>query len=111
LALTQAELLLAASDAPEARRTLGVFARLPSWREVDRPLILEAARLLTSASDAASGCVLLRRLLDEDSLTVAFRKPALIQAVETARASRDFQLSARWQDQLDALTPKSLSTH
>ncbi|MEY4488940.1 MAG: hypothetical protein RIQ79_1448, partial [Verrucomicrobiota bacterium] len=40
LALTQAELLLAASDAPEARRTLGVFARLPSWREVDRPLIL-----------------------------------------------------------------------
>jgi uncharacterized protein (TIGR03790 family) len=111
LALTQAELLLNASDAPGAIRTLGVFTLLPSWREVDRPLVLEAARLLTRASDAASGCVLLRRLLDEDSLTVDFRQPALIQAIEIARVARDLELTARWQAQLDALTSKSHSAH
>lgn len=102
LALSLADLQLAASDAPAARRTLGVFGMLPKWREVDRPLVLAAARLFARADDAPAGCRLLERLFDDASLTPAFRLPALRPAVELARAARETKLAVRWQAELDA---------
>jgi uncharacterized protein (TIGR03790 family) len=100
LALTLADLQLAASDMPAARRTLGVFSALPRWREADRPLALTAAQSLARAGDPAAACRLLTRLLAEPSLPAGFRRPALAQGVELARAARDFSLASKWQAEL-----------
>jgi hypothetical protein len=99
LALTLADLQLAAADAPGARRTLGVFAGLPKWREVDRPLVLAAAQSLGRAQDAPAACRLLQRLLADASLPVAFRRPALRQAIELAIAAREPSLVSKWKSE------------
>jgi uncharacterized protein (TIGR03790 family) len=104
LALTLADLQLASSDAPAARRTLGVFAALPKWRDSDRPLMLAAAQTLGRAADAPAACRLLQRLLADASLPAEFRIPALRQAIELARTARDPSLVSKWQGELTALT-------
>jgi hypothetical protein len=87
-----------------ARRTLGVFGLLPQWREADRPLVFSAAHLLARAADTPAALKLLRRLLDDRTLPPAFRIAALRDAVEFARATRDFTSLSRWQSELNALT-------
>ncbi len=100
LALTLADLQLAAADASAARRTLGVFAILTKWREGDRPLILAGAQSLARAGNASDACKLFERLFADPSLPASFRLPALAQAVEAARTARDFSLASKWQAEL-----------
>lgn len=105
LALTLADLQLAANDAPAARRTLGVFALLPTWRDADLPLVLAAAQLLARADDNPGAVKLLERLLSAPAAApAAFRVPVLRAALPLARAARDSALAARWQGELTALT-------
>lgn len=99
LALTLADLQLAAADASGARRTLGVFAGLPKWREIDRPLVLSAAQSLGRAQDAPAACRLLQRLLADASLPLAFRRPALHHAIELAITAREPSLVSKWKSE------------
>jgi hypothetical protein len=103
LALTLADLQLAASAPASARGTLGVFTLLRSWRRADLPLMITAAGQLAKAGDPAGACRLIQRLLAESSTPSAFREPALREGVGFARAARDTALSLRWQTELDAL--------
>lgn len=104
LALSLAGLQLSAGDPPGARRSLAVFGALPSWRPVDHPLVLAAARSFQAAGDAASGVKLVERLLAEASLSPAFRIEILRQGMPIALAALDFGRAGRWEAELARLT-------
>ncbi len=104
LALTLAGMQLSAGDAAAARRTLGVFAALPSWRAADRPLVIEAAQTWQAAGTAGEGVKLVERLLAEPNLEATFRLAALKQGAAIARAAQDFTRAGRWDAEHERLT-------
>mgnify|MGYP001163270807 FL=1 len=104
LALTLAGMEASTGDLVAARRTLGVFAALPDWRPVDRPLVMAAARALRAAEAPAEAVKLCERLLEAEDLPKAFRLEVLKEGAEIARAAMDFTRSGRWDAEYERLT-------
>ncbi len=97
LALTLAGMQLSAGDAAAAQRNLGVYAALPRWRPVDRPLVVAAAQALQAAGAAEEGVRMFDRLLAETDLTPPQRIAWLRQGASVARAANDFTRAGRWE--------------
>jgi hypothetical protein len=104
LALTLSSLQLSAGDTAAARRSLGVFGLLPSWRPADHALVLAAARAYQGAEDPAAGVKLVERLLADPALASGLRLEVLRQGMAIARAALDFGRAGRWEAEIARLT-------
>jgi hypothetical protein len=104
LALTLAAMQLSTGDETAARRTLGVFALLKSWRADDLALVREAARALQATGAAADGVKLLERILADAEISKELRLATLKQGAEMARAAMDFNRSGKWDAEYERLT-------
>lgn len=104
LALTLAAMQQSTGDEAAARRTLGVFALLKTWRAQDLALVREAARALQATGATADGVKLLERILADGNISKELRLATLKQGAEMARAAMDFTRSGKWDAEYERLT-------
>lgn len=103
-ALGLAGVQLSADDAASARRTLGIFSALKTWRPADRPLALAAARAFQAAGSPKDGLALMERLLAASDLPKEQRVFLLGHAVAIARSTPDPVRAADWEAERARLT-------
>lgn len=99
--LELARLQLEADDKRAALRTLAIIGGLRVWKPEDAPLIAKGARMLVDAGDGPEAVKWFLRLLGDDKLTPAMRRPLLAAARDTAKAALDFIQAGRWEQELN----------